>query len=601
MGQTGRKKSIRSLIGFELLIKIACLSFCFPAVRFVMKLCMKASGYSYLTKENLFSFLTAPLTLFCIGIAALLLAVFVMYEMNVTIFAVWRNHIGQDVTVPELFFGGIRRTRLLFRKRLSGIAIAFLTLLFVLLVNLPVVFLFLFGVSKTENAALLALRPAGILSVALGAILLWWAAFLGCAMVLLAGMETGDAGSLLKAGIKKVRECYGKLLAGLFRRSILLVLLEGSFYFVGLVAFIAVLVKVTASEISGVLLLRLFERYHMMLCVLFASINAVILEYFCGTLFLKVREKEDLLSPVAASDADSEIREKSKKGIIIFVLFSVGMFFAAATETVSFFKSGNLLFARALDTLCITAHRGASSEAPENTIAAIALAVEEGADYVEIDVRRTADGVPVLLHDEALFRTTRVLGDIGEVTYAEIAEYDAGSSFSEQFSGERLPALQEVLEMFGGKIGFNIELKSIKDRELVRQVVELVEEYHLEKSCVITSASYEQLTWIKEKNPELKTGYVLSLVYGNFYESEAADFFSIRSDFATESLVEKAHSVGKEVHVWTVNKESELRRMKTVGVDNIITDKPAYAREIVFESELAETMEYFLSLLLSKK
>lgn len=603
MRQTGGRRSIRGLIGFELFIKTACLSFCFPVFRLMMNLCMKASGYSYITKKNLFSFVMSPLTLFCIITVIVVTAFFVLFEMSAVSVAVRKNYNKSDVTVTELFFGGLHRMRALFRRKMSGVLIAFLTLLFVVIANLPVVLFCIWGIRQTEGMARNAVQPMVLLVIVVLSVLIWWVTLLGCAIVLLVEIENGDIGRMFKTGIKGIRNCYGKIIVGLFQRSLLLMILEMTFYFVGLVLLVALFLAVAPSKLSGVFLLRVFERYHLILCILFASVNAVIYEYFCGTLFLKYRKKEEVISFVTANVS---VERKSLKGDKInrkkILLFAgIAVFFIAASEIFFFFRSGTVLLAEALDELSITAHRGASDEAPENTLAAIVLAVEEGADYVEIDVRLTADGVPVLMHDEALFRTTRVYNNIGNVTYEEVAEYDAGSSYSAEFAGERVPSLEEVLEQFGGQVGFNIELKSLTDRELAEKVVELVEQYHLKDSCVITSASYEQLRWIKSINPELKTGQILSFVYGNFYENEAADFFSIRSDNVSESLVERVHSVGKEVHVWTVNRENELKRMKAVGVDNIITNKPAFAREVVFSSKLAETLEEWITLLVSKK
>ncbi len=231
--------------------------------------------------------------------------------------------------------------------------------------------------------------------------------------------------------------------------------------------------------------------------------------------------------------------------------------------------------------IMITAHRGASYGAPENTRASVALAIEEQADYVEVDVRLTADGVPVLMHDRALFRTTGVVYDIDEVTYDEVSSYDAGCRYGTKYSGETVPCLQEILELYGKKIKFNIELKDEYDRKLAETVVALIEKYGLEKQCVITSASYEQLEWVKKANNRIKTGYIISLVYGEIFQCDAADFFSVKSDCVTEWLVSGAHRRGKEIHVWTVNKEYEIKRMQKMGVDNIITDKPAYVRELL--------------------
>lgn len=602
MRQTGRKAGIRGLIGFEIFVKTACLSFGFPLLRILLNLCLKAAGYSYVTRENLFSFLAAPLTLICLGFGLTAIALFILFEMNAVNLALWQSRMGIRVTFSELFYGGIEKTRRLLKKKWQGVLIAFLALLFVILVNLPVVFFLLLGIGQTREAAHVVMRPPGIFILATVTLLLWWFALLGCSVVLLSGAENGEIQNVFRLGFRRVKQYCGRIFSGLLKRSILLFVSEAIVYFAGLVLMIALVLWTTPETLSAVLLIRMFQRYHFIVCILFASVNAVIYEYFCASLFFDKGAGElphCFTEETVYAEACVSRKIRRKKALLLFVFVSViGL---AAVEMLVFFRNGTVFLAEALDELCITAHRGASDGAPENTAAAIELAIREDADYVELDVRLTADGVPVLLHDTALFRTTRVPKYIWEVTYAEVSEYDAGSSYSKEFAGERIPCLEEVLERYGGEIGFNIELKTSNDRTLAEAVVGLVEQYHLEQSCVITSSSYQQLVWVKELNKELKTGYILSFVYGDFYKSEAADFFSIHSGFISESVVERAHLLGKEVHAWTVNREDDLKRMKAMGVDNIITNKPAYARKIIYGSELADTIEEWILLLAPKK
>lgn len=264
------------------------------------------------------------------------------------------------------------------------------------------------------------------------------------------------------------------------------------------------------------------------------------------------------------------------------VLKTACLFFCVtATLAITLLRSEGIGILKDRKRIMITAHRGASHGAPENTRASVMLAIAEGADYVEIDVRLTEDGVPVLMHDRALFRTTGVVNNIDKVTYAELATYDVGRRYAKEFEGENVPCLEEILEKYGRKIKFNIELKDRDDRKLADTVVALLETYELEDRCVVTSAFYEQLEYVKKINAKIKTGYILSLVYGEVFGYDAADFFSIRSDSITEQTVRSARAKGKEVHAWTVNKEYEIKRMQELGVDNIITDKPAYVREIL--------------------
>lgn len=261
-------------------------------------------------------------------------------------------------------------------------------------------------------------------------------------------------------------------------------------------------------------------------------------------------------------------------------------FCIAGILTITLLRNETTKFREGKKQIMITAHRGASYKAPENTRASIELAIAEQADYVEIDVRMTADGVPVLMHDRALFRTTGVVNEIADVTFEEISSYDAGIRYAEEFEGEKVPGLQEILEEYGRKIKFNIELKDGKNPELVRIVVDLIEGYGLEERCAVTSDSYIQLETVKKCNGKIKTGYVLSRVYGEIYRCDAADFFSIKSEYITEQTVKGAHEKGKEIHAWTVNKAYELKRMRELGVDNIITDRPAYAKEIIQGSNI---------------
>ena len=109
-------------------------------------------------------------------------------------------------------------------------------------------------------------------------------------------------------------------------------------------------------------------------------------------------------------------------------------------------------------------------------------------------------------------------------------------------------------------------------------------------------ASY--LKRVKEFNPDLRTGYILAAAYGKYYESDDFDFISIRSSFVNRRLVEAVHEDGKAVHVWTVNSKTEIEQMKLLGVDNIITDYPVRAREILYREETTETLMEYLKMML---
>ena len=105
-----------------------------------------------------------------------------------------------------------------------------------------------------------------------------------------------------------------------------------------------------------------------------------------------------------------------------------------------------------------------------------------------------------------------------------------------------------------------------------KKVVDCIRENDFVEQCVVTSTSLSYLKRVKAADPDIYTGYILSAAYGSYYEDDAIDFISLISSSANRKLIERVHACGKEVHVWTVNKKSELERMKMIGVDNIITD-----------------------------
>ncbi len=247
----------------------------------------------------------------------------------------------------------------------------------------------------------------------------------------------------------------------------------------------------------------------------------------------------------------------------------------------------------------ITAHRGSSASAPENTMAAVTAAVEEMADWAEIDVQETADGVVILCHDTSLLRVAGVKKDVKSMTFEELRALDVGSWFSEEFAGERVPSLEAVMEYAKGRLKLNIEIKySGMGSMLPDKVRELVEDYEMEDQCIVSCTNLNYLRRIKKENPRIKTGYIIPAAFGNYYMDEDVDVISIRSGFVTEKLVTAAHEAGKSVHAWTVNEKIELERMRVLTVDNVITDSPALAREILYREEATENLIEYLTMIL---
>ena len=236
------------------------------------------------------------------------------------------------------------------------------------------------------------------------------------------------------------------------------------------------------------------------------------------------------------------------------------------------------------------AHRGAREAAPENTISAFLTAEIMGAHGVELDVMFSQDKELVVIHDWELDRTTDGAGLVRDYTMDAIRELDAGSWFREGFTGERIPTLQEVVEILEPETMINIELKSVSPVTdgLEAAVVDVIQTYDLYGRVVVSSFNPIALLRVKQADKDIPVG----LLYNEnekMLDNPALDhilrkgwFISIlrpeqlhpHFDMVDEKYMEWARKKGFRVNAWTVNEAADLKRMLDLGVDGIITDRP---------------------------
>jgi glycerophosphoryl diester phosphodiesterase len=234
------------------------------------------------------------------------------------------------------------------------------------------------------------------------------------------------------------------------------------------------------------------------------------------------------------------------------------------------------------ESFLIIAHRGASRAAPENTLAAMKKAMEFGADYAELDACQTKDGAIVLMHDEELERTTGQRGLIWEYTLSELREFEAGSWFNEEFRGEPIPTLQEVMHLVRGKMKLNIEIKVFgHELGIAQKVVDVIRAENFESECMVTSFDREIIEEVKNLAPELMTGFIFDEDYqGNVFDGNW-DALSCDRQILDEELIKKAKNNGMKLFIWTVNYPVEMKKLIDRKVDGLITDVPDVLKAIL--------------------
>lgn len=228
--------------------------------------------------------------------------------------------------------------------------------------------------------------------------------------------------------------------------------------------------------------------------------------------------------------------------------------------------------------LFLYAHRGASAEAPENTLAAFRRALEVGADGIELDVHLAADGVPVVIYDDTLERTTDGGGAVAGLPLEALRELDAGAWFAPEFSGEQLPTLESTLKLLAGRLRLNVE---VKEARAGMAVLELLRHFHL-ADVVVSSFDHGLLTRLRRVAPDLPLAMLLAA--GNWHRAVAravslrACAFHPHADLVNRPLLAACRRFQLPVYAWTVDDPGRARSLARAGVAGLFTNDPAGLR-----------------------
>lgn len=226
--------------------------------------------------------------------------------------------------------------------------------------------------------------------------------------------------------------------------------------------------------------------------------------------------------------------------------------------------------------LMVIAHRGASSYAPENTLAAFDLALEMEARHVELDVDLTSDGHIVVIHDDTVDRTTNGSGPVTSHTLAALRSLDAGAWFGTRFAGERIPTLDEVLARYKGRAHLHVEIKG-RSPSLSRQTADAIRQHGMEGQVTITSFQKVRLEEMRAHAPELPTGWLVRELSDPMIATARAmgvNQLCPRAPAVTPQLVRRLHAEGFVARAWGVTTEELMRQVVEAGADGMTVNFP---------------------------
>jgi len=242
----------------------------------------------------------------------------------------------------------------------------------------------------------------------------------------------------------------------------------------------------------------------------------------------------------------------------------------------------------------VIAHRGASAEAPENTMAACELALKQGADMIEIDVLPSSDGIPYVIHDAGMKRLTGIDADIRRLHSSEMSKMYIRLMRNGGYGSEPVPSLSELMAWAKGKILLNIEIKpeGFDENEasnILDSTLKLIDSFSMQHSVLISSFSTECIRQCRKKEPEVAAGLLYNKkAAAGLQPVEAtlrtgAGSLHIKKRKANKKMIGLAADRDISVMVYTVNRKRSMVKLIRRGVKGIFTDKPSLLRELVME------------------
>lgn len=330
--------------------------------------------------------------------------------------------------------------------------------------------------------------------------------------------------------------------------------------------------------------------------ILIISILLVPFEcYYVTKLFYKLIDPKDIEYP--------KIAEKTKKSMLDNILHKKKTLIAIALTVLLLYSMTMGIFTREIigynNHIKIYGHRGYGVGTPENSISAIKKSIDNNIDYIEIDVQRTKDRKYVLNHDKTFERVSYekpyfINKKVSDLNYSQIETLDIGRRVSQRYAGEKVPRIEEVLDVCKNKIKINLELKEGIDHEMIDDLMELVRKKGMKKQVFFTSLNIRDIEYIENKDSTFDTGLIYFIKLGN-YGSVDADYMIMEEREATDSNIKKLHKKGKKVIVWTVNTQESIDKFSKMDVDGIITDYPLEVKEAVSENSKLTSNDLILS------
>ena len=573
--------SLRYLLFLEIVFKVLGVFVLLPLAGGILQTALRFSSVHYIAAQNYRMVFRQPLLIAALILIALLIIGFLNFEVTCITISYQQTYFKKKISYYQLLKESARRSLKLIRPSnwlLIPVTILMLPTLFYFVQNSSNVYI---KIVQQVAEDLMRMFPVNLLLVSLF-ILVLVMAVMGMYTYQFHITQSLSGWRSVIASLRLLKNHWKQVLSGILiwmaiLGSVLLILHIGVYLLIRLGVYVFV-----QEEARRAMLVTIYYYVRNFMNFISYSLMAFGWYGYVASSYYRYVERFPHMDPKPL-ERKRDPRAGKRGGIAVAILGG----FIAVTLAVNALvvRSADAEWGSGLwdDKVAIMAHRGASEEKPENTIEAFWAAAEQGADYIELDCQLSKDGVVMVHHDTSLKRCWGVEEDVQNLTYEELRQI-------RDTEGHHIPTLREVFfELKDSWLEFNIELKVTPfedETALVREVMEIIQEYEIQERCVIQSFNYEVLEAVKAIDDTMQCGYILTTAAGHYYDLDAADFFSMNISFLTERTVSSIHLRDKKILVWTVNSEKMMEEAVDLKVDGIITDRPLLAREVVYGSQL---------------
>ena len=577
--------NLKELIIFQLVFKVTSFLIFMPLFLKFFNIIMKVTGYNYLTLENIIGFIVNPLVIILLIMLILFMMMFNFFDLSTIIVLLDASYQKKAVDIKEALGISLKKSLQVFK--INNLPLAFMLLFLIPFLNIGIASGFVSSISVPEFV--MDYINNNILFK-----IIFWLIFSGLLIILLRWLYAIhyyvlENNNFRQARAKSIKLNAKNRLLDLIKMivvQLIIFLLYIIFLFLGIAIIYLIYLSLKKIVVVSSIFITIIGIFLGLSLVIVALLSTPI-SYACmSALFYQNKIKSgEKIKHIQFNKIKkitiSTVRWRRFKTSLVLCSILTGSVFTYGLVTGRY--NFNIEYIKKQE---ITAHRGSSIKYPENTMLAFVGALNEQANWIELDVQETKDDVLVVSHDNNLKRTTGKDINITDMNYDEIKEIDVGSYLNSNYPISYIPRLENVIKWASSNnMKVNIELKpNGMENDLEEKVIALIKKYNFEDNCVVASGKYEVLEKVKEIDDDIKTAYVMSFFYGDIIKLDKVDVFSIEASSINNELVKKIHNNGKEIYAWTVNNSDSINKMLELNVDNIITDDVELAYRLLFKS-----------------